>query len=195
MPRKALHILTPEYPPTRGGVAAYTQLVARALAQAGEDVHVWCPPAAHREPEDGVHVHSELGEFRAGDLDRTGRLLDRFEPPCRLIVQWVPHGYGFRAMNIHFCCWLWKRARGGDQVELMVHEPYLAFWEGTWRQTAAAVVHRAMTVVLLRAARRVWVAIPAWESKWKPYALGRPIPFMWLPISSVLPCPEGPGGA
>jgi glycosyltransferase involved in cell wall biosynthesis len=90
-------------------------------------------------------------------------------------------------MNLRFCYWLWQRASRGDQVELMVHEPYLAFWEGTWRQNAAAVVHRVMTVVLLQAARRVWVAIPAWEKKWKPYTLGRSIPFTWLPISSGLP--------
>ena len=190
MPRKPLHILTPEYPPTRGGIADYTEVIARALTQAGEDVHVWCPPNGSREPADGFHIHPELGEFRAADLARAGKLLDHFERPRRLIVQWVPHGYGFRAMNLYFCCWLWSRARNGDHVELMVHEPYLAFWEGTWRQSAAAVVHRVMTMVLLRAARRVWVAIPAWEMKWKPYTLGRSIPFVWLPISSVLPCPE-----
>jgi glycosyltransferase involved in cell wall biosynthesis len=185
-----LHILTPEYPPTIGGVADYTRLVARALAQEGEAVHVWCPPHAEREPADRFEVHPELGQFCAADLARVDRLLDRFEVPRRLLVQWVPHGYGFRAMNLRFCYWLWHRARGGDQVELMVHEPYLAFWGGTWRQSAAAVVHRVMTIVLLQAARRVWVAIPAWESKWKPYALGRSVPFAWLPISSGLPCPE-----
>jgi hypothetical protein len=85
---------------------------------------------------------------------------------------------------VGFCLWLWKRARGGDEIELMVHEPYLAFWEGTWRQTAVAAVHRLMTVILLRSARRVWFSIPAWEPMWKPYALGRSVPFAWLPIPS-----------
>jgi glycosyltransferase involved in cell wall biosynthesis len=47
-----------------------------------------------------------------------------------------------------------------------------------------------MTVVLLQSARRVWVAIPAWESKWKPYTLGRVLPFAWLPIPSSLPPPD-----
>ena len=185
-----LHIITPEYPPARGGVADYTQVVARGLAIAGEEVHVWCPPSGQREGAADFQVHPELGHFRTADLSRVGTLLDQFDRPRRLIVQWVPHGYGFRAMNLHFCCWLWNRARKGDEIELMVHEPYLAFREGTWRQNAAAVVHRVMTIVLLQAARRVWVAIPAWERKWKPYTLGRPIPFVWLPISSVLPFPE-----
>jgi glycosyltransferase involved in cell wall biosynthesis len=189
-----LHILTPEYPPATGGVADYTHLIAQKLTQAGEDVHVWCPPSATstvpREGTDLFEVHPDLGQFRGADLARVDRLLDRFCSPRRLLVQWVPHGYGFRAMNLRFCYWLWQRARRGDHVELMVHEPYLAFWEGTWRQNAAAVVHRVMTIVLLQAARRVWVAIPAWERKWKPYALGRSVPFTWLPISSGLPLPE-----
>jgi glycosyltransferase involved in cell wall biosynthesis len=180
-----LHIVTPEYPPARGGVADYTHLIARELAQTGEDVHVWCPPSGRRERADGFEVHAECGQFRAADLMHVNGLLDRFESPRRLLVQWVPHGYGFRTMNLPFCCWLWNRARRGDQVELMVHEPYLAFGEGT-RQNAAAVVHRVMTIVLLQAARKVWVAIPAWELKWRPYTLGRAIPFAWLPVPSSL---------
>ena len=189
-----LHILTPEYPPATGGVADYTRLIARRLAQVGEEVHVWCPSRATAgttpEGADAFEVHSDFGAFGAADLARVGHLLDRFPSPRRVLVQWVPHGYGYRAMNVRFCCWLWQRALGGDHVELMVHEPYLAFWEGTWRQNAAAVVHRVMTMVLLQAARRVWVAIPAWEKKWKPYALGRAVPFTWLPISSGLPFAE-----
>jgi glycosyltransferase involved in cell wall biosynthesis len=68
----------------------------------------------------------------------------------------------------------------------MVHEAYLHLWEGTWRQTAAAGVHRLMTIVLLQAASRVWVSIPAWETMWKPYVIGRAVPFGWLPVPSVL---------
>ena len=185
-----LHIITPEYPPATGGVADYTHLIAQRLAEAGDVIHVWGPRTARRETNDAFEVHPEFGCFGANDLARVDQLLDEYSAPRRLLVQWVPHGYGFRAMNIRFCYWLWDRAQRGDQVELMVHEPYLAFWEGTWRQNAAAVVHRFMTVVLLRAATRVWVAIPAWETKWKPYTLGRSIPFAWLPISSALPTPD-----
>ena len=34
-----------------------------------------------------------------------------------------------------------------------------------------------MTVILARAARRIWIAIPDWERRWRPYALGRDVPF------------------
>jgi glycosyltransferase involved in cell wall biosynthesis len=137
-----------------------------------------------------VVVHPDLGSFAAGDFARVGALLDQFDRPRRLIVQWVPHGYGRRALNVGFCVWLWKRARQGDRVELMVHEPYLAFWEGSWRQNAAAVVQRAMVMVLLARAQRVWVSIPAWTDALRPYALGRAIPFAWLPIPSSLAEPD-----
>jgi glycosyltransferase involved in cell wall biosynthesis len=70
----------------------------------------------------------------------------------------------------------------------MVHEPYLPFCLGSLPQNAAALVHRLMTVLLLQAATRVWTSIPAWEEKLRPYALGRPIQFQWLPVPSSIPC-------
>ncbi len=181
-----IHLLTPEYPPQRGGVAHYTRQIARELARAGESVHVWCPAGGTGERTDAFTTHPELGNFGRSDLQRVGHLLDALAPPRRLLVQWVPHGYGFRAMNVSFCWWLWKRAVAGDAVELMVHEPYLAFDTGTFRQNIVAIVQRFMTAILLRAARRVWIAIPAWERLWKPYAFGKRIPFTWLPIPTSL---------
>lgn len=180
-----MHIITPEYFPRYGGVADYTRHVARALAAHGDEVHVWCPEASERDV-DGVMIHGDLGSFGSADLARAGALLDAFQAPRRLLVQWVPHGYGYRAMNMTFCLWLLGRSRRGDAVELMVHEAYLHLWEGTWRQTAAAAVHRVMTMVLLQAASRVWVSIPAWEDMWRPYVIGRTVPFKWLPVPSVL---------
>lgn len=184
------HLVTPEFPPHVGGVSDYAQLIARGLAEAGDEVHVWCPSGGSSETTDRFVVHAELGELRRADLDRLDGLLDRCASPRRLLVQWVPHGYGHRAMNLMFCLWLWRRSTRGDKVDLMVHEPYLAFWEGTWRQSAAAIVHRVMTMVLLRAATRVWVAIPSWERAWRPYTLGRRVPFGWLPIPSSLGAPD-----
>jgi glycosyltransferase involved in cell wall biosynthesis len=184
------HLVTPEFPPRVGGVSDYAQLIARGLAEAGDEVHVWCPPGGKSETSDRFLVHAELGGLRRADLDRLDGLLDRFASPGRLLVQWVPHGYGHRAMNLTFCLWLWRRSRRGDEIDLMVHEPYLAFWDGTWRQSAAAIVHRVMTIVLLRAAKRVWVAIPSWERAWRPYTLGRQVPFGWLPIPSSLDEPD-----
>lgn len=182
-----IHLVTGEYPPQPGGVADYTWLVAAGLAEAGEEVHVWCPPADGPAPEaPGVTVHRELGTFAPGDLARAGRMLDRFPAPRRLVVQWVPHAYGYRSLNVGFCHWLRSRASAGDRVDFMVHEPSLGFARSV-RHNAAALVHRWMTIVLLRAARRVWVAAPEWERRWRPYTLGRRVPFAWLPIPANVP--------
>ncbi len=191
----AWHIVTCEYPPAVGGVADYAQLVAEALAAAGDDVHVWCPAArdataaaADADPA-RPHVHPILGDAGSADLRALDEALDAMPAPRRLLVQWVPHGYGHRSMNVGFCAWVWRRAHRGDVVDVMVHEPYLAFREGSWRQDAAAVVHRVMTMMLIRAASRIWVSIPTWVERWRPFAMGKRIGFTWLPIPSTLPMP------
>lgn len=182
------HIITPEYPPQMGGVADYTHLVAAGLAEAGDEVHVWCPAAEGPTPaSSGVEVHREFGRFAHADLQRVGRLLDRRKGRKRLLVQWVPHGYGYRAMNLPFCLWLWRRARQDDGVELMVHEPFLDFRGGSWKQKGVAAVHRLMTMVLLKSTDHVWMSIPAWEERWRPYTLGRKLRFDWLPVASNIP--------
>jgi len=175
------HILTSEYPPDVGGVSDYTRHVAEGLAREGDDVHVWCPHRADDAAPSRVQVHSELGAIGRADLRRLDRALQEFASPRRLLVQWVPHGFGYHSMNVWFCVWLAKRAWIGDRIELMVHEPYLEF-RGPLRHRVMACVHRLMTMVLLAASRRVWMSIPAWEERLRPYALGRQVPMDWLPV-------------
>ena len=85
-------------------------------------------------------------------------------------------------MNLWFCLWLARRAAQGDKVELMVHEPFIELRWGPLRHIAIAIVHRVMTMVLMLSATKVWVSIPAWESRLRPYALGRRLRIDWLPI-------------
>ena len=122
------HVIACEYPPQIGGVSSYVASVAAGLGAAGHSVHVWCPPAEGPRPAPhGVTVHDQLGQFTPGDLRRAGRTLDGFASPRRLLIQWVPHGYGYRSMNLPFCLWVRQRARAGDRVDLMVHEPFMEF--------------------------------------------------------------------
>ena len=152
-----------------GGVSDYTAQLAPALEQAGQPVRVWC---------------QEFGSFLPKDLERVGREIDSCSKPKRLLLQWVPHGYGRRSMNVAFCRWIAKRT---EPLELMVHEPGLGFGEGGMRHDAVALVHRLMSAILLRRAERVWISIPGWEKRLRPYALGRQIPFTWLPVPSNIP--------
>jgi glycosyltransferase involved in cell wall biosynthesis len=193
------HLITSEFPPQSGGVSDYTNLLAAGLAERGDEVHVWCPgrqgtsPSETGPSETGIVVHRQFGTFSPADLQRVGAELDAFTGPRRLLVQWVPHGYGYRSMNVGFCQWLLKRAKQhGDRIELMVHEPFLSFDWASPRQSAAALVHRWMTIILLRAASRVWVSIPGWERSMRGYALGRKVAFEWLPIFSNIPTASDP---
>lgn len=207
------HIITCEYPPQPGGVSDYTQLVANGLAAAGDEVHVWCPTLGEssevgdqkaevggqrsdveREAA-GVVVHRALGRISPADLRRVGKMLDEFPAPRRLLVQWVPQGYNYRSMNLPFCFWLKRRAKHkNDRVELMVHEPFLPFREGSKKQDVAAAVHRLMIVTLLQAASHVWVSIPDWEKQLRQFARGNNKTFGWLPVPSNIPVIDDPEG-
>ncbi len=193
----AWHVITCEYPPQSGGVSDYTYLVAKGLASHGDAVHVWGPASNGQAPEvSGVEVRQTLGRFSIGDLRNLSRELDAFPSPRRLLVQWVPHGFGYKSVNLPFCVWLWNRAaRHGDTVDLMVHEPFLRFIPGKWRQNAAATVHRIMTRILLRAAQRVWLSTPAWEPLLRPYDSNRARAYQWLPLPSTVPTADDPAAS
>ena len=108
------HLVTGEFPPQPGGVSDYTLSVARGLASAGESVHVWCPTSSGPAPQvPGVVVHATAGTWSREDIARVDRELDATPRPRRLLVQWVPHAYGQRSMNVGFCRWVRRRGRQG----------------------------------------------------------------------------------
>lgn len=153
---------------------------------------VWCPPMEGATPGDGrLAVRRELGRIRRADLRRIGAMLDAEPGPRRLLIQWVPHGFGLRALNYPFCRWVRRRAaRQGDQVDVMVHEAFVAF-EGTVKQRVAAIVQRLMMRTLLRNASKAWVTIPTWGEIIRPFAPRR-LPIEWLPVPSTIPVCERP---
>jgi glycosyltransferase involved in cell wall biosynthesis len=180
------HLVTGEYPPQIGGVGDYTRAVATALSGAGDDVHVWCPGSSGDSVEHGVHVHRSAGSWSRTDRDRLSSQLHAAGDGT-VVVQWVPHAFGQRSLNLGFCGWVRRLAGAGMDVDVMVHEPFLSFSGGSWRQPAAAAVHRVMVALLLSRARRVWVSIPAWADRLKPWAGGRAVPLAWLPVPSNIP--------
>jgi glycosyltransferase involved in cell wall biosynthesis len=188
------HLITPEYPPQIGGVGDYTRAVGKELASQGEKVHVWFPETAAKAPEDaGLELHALRGGYTAAGLEELTRQLDATAKPRRLFVQWVPHGYDRRALNWRFPRWLRRRAKAGDQIDLMIHEPFLMFREGSWKQDVVAVAHRWFMHEALQAAARIWLSIPAWEPLIRPWLRGQQKPVAWLPIpSGIVVDPEPP---
>lgn len=185
---KTWHIITCEYPPQVGGVSDHTRLLAQNLCHAGDEVHVWAPENKNAQTccKPDVVVHRTLGDFSPKNLERTRDMIAAV--PGRyseVFVQWVPHGYGYHAMNVGFCRWLERLRSGGYTITLMVHEPGLEP-HGSFKQRTVATVHRYMVRTLLRAVTRVFIAIPAWEHYLRPLAPSE-TQFEWLPIPSSVP--------
>ncbi|MEO8563018.1 MAG: glycosyltransferase, partial [bacterium] len=114
-------IVTCEYPPLAGGVSDHTRLLAEALAASGDAVDVWCPPApAAPPPTPGVAVHVLPSHFGLDALRVLGRALRALPADTRVLVQYVPTGYGWRMMNVPFALLLFSLRRRG--FDLYVHE-------------------------------------------------------------------------
>jgi glycosyltransferase involved in cell wall biosynthesis len=179
-------VITGEYPWQPGGVSDYTRQVAIGLAEAGDEVRVWAPANGKATPADrGVEVHRLPDHFGPRSLMLLGRALNRAH--CdRVLVQYVPHAFGWKAMNVPFCLWLVSRRR--EAIWPMFHEvAYPAGWRQSSRHNLLAAVTRAMAALVARAAEKMFVSIAAWEPLLKRLPFGRRQPVVWLPVPSNLP--------
>lgn len=162
-------ILSGEYPPAPGGVSDYTRSVATALAAAGDDVHVMTAGAdrsaagsASVVVDGGVIVHTLPGRFGAVGRRMLGRLLDDLPRDARLLVQYVPHMYGARAMNLRLTRLLAREARRRP-LDVMFHE--VAFERepgGPLRHRLLEAVTRVMARRLATCSSRVFASTEAW---------------------------------
>jgi len=184
------HVLTGEYPPQPGGVSDYTRQVALALVRAGQQVHVWAPGKTDACVEDGVTVHRVPALFTPAGLGRLARGLDGCPAPRRLLLQYVPHAFGMKAMNVPFCAWFATRRR--DERWVFFHEvvyPWSA--RAPLRHQVLAGITRGMLRLVAGAADRAFVSIPAWAEHLPAHVRCRA---EWRPVPSTLP-PEVAGAA
>jgi glycosyltransferase involved in cell wall biosynthesis len=185
-------LVTGEYPFQPGGVSDYTRLVARGLARAGDAVHVFAP-ATQASPDDpGVSVHRLAGRFGPRALRSLGAALDSLPRGTRLLVQYVPHAFGWKGMNLLFCAWLRSRR---EPLWIMFHEVAFPMApEQRFRHNVLGAVHRVMARIVAGAAERIFVSIPAWESLLRAFAAPQ-APVTWLPVPSVFPAGARPDRA
>jgi glycosyltransferase involved in cell wall biosynthesis len=195
--RIPVHILCGAWPPMTGGVADYSSIVAHGLAAAGYDVHVWTSGGGTVERVGGVQVHAHFARWTPAALRAMSRELDAIGGPHRIVPQWVPHDFGFKSLNVSLPAWLLGRAWRGDRVLPLIHEAGAPYRLARPRMLAAAVVHRLMAAMLLRAAHdRVLITIPSWRTRLQRWALGRRLEWEWVPVpSNIEPPPARVGGA
>ena len=181
------HLISPEFPPMPGGVSEHSRVLVEAAVSRGLDVHVWTAAGGGAIANgSSVEVHPSLGGFGAGDIARTGALLDAFPRPRRIVLQWVPHGYGRRGMNVSFARWIAARARAGDEIDVMVHEPFADFIGPSLIQPVRALVQRSMARAVVSSAHRVWLSIPGWKTRLVPMVRPTVTPRV-LPVPGTIP--------
>lgn len=180
-------LITPEYPPKLGGVSDYAKLVADGLISRGEKIYVIAPG----DSESKAGLLGEVVErlpsgFGISGFWRAGKFVNSIPKPRRLFLQWVPHGYGFKSVNIFLVWWLiWRVLVRRDQLWMMAHEPFLSFAK-SFRQRGAAAIHRIMVWTLLRLADRVFAGNQKWISAMRPWCPTTK-EIEWLPVPSTLP--------
>jgi glycosyltransferase involved in cell wall biosynthesis len=177
------HVVTGEYPPQPGGVSAYTRQVARGLAAAGDCVTVWAPRTdAPDTRDDGVDVRRLPDVFGLRSLRLLDAELGRDASPHRMLVQYVPHAFGWKGANLPFCRWMASRA--GCGIWVMFHEVGFPFdAQQSLLRNALAAANRVMARLVVRSAERVFVSIPGWQPILEPLT-SRETAMTWLPVPS-----------
>ena len=176
-------ILSGEYPPQPGGVADYSRLLAIAMQKrvmkhtSGSCLQSIRPATLDSGAPPARRVRSSRHPATAAELAS-------LEKPYRTLVQYVPHAFGWKAMNVPFCVWLFNRRRR-ERIWVMFHEvAYPISREQSLRHNTLGCVTRLMASLASRAAERCLVSTPAWsplvEQK------GQRLPIEWLPVPSNL---------
>ena len=179
------HLITGEYPPQPGGVSDYSRLVAIGLANAGDRVTVWAPLVDTSEFSDaGVTVRRLPGHFGPRALAILDQALGG-QDGARLLVQYVPHAFGFKAMNIPFTVWLY--ARRNLDISVMFHEVAFPFSASQpLKQNALSAATHTLSAIAACSARRIFVSTSSWERLLRRMAPGERS-MRWLPLPSNIP--------
>jgi glycosyltransferase involved in cell wall biosynthesis len=177
--RNSWQIITGEY--ANGGVGDYTRRVAGALARAGDEVHVWTPRSADSATRaSGVLVHSLPGHFGPRALLTLDHAVSA-APDSIILVQYVPHAFGFKAMNLPFCWWLLARRR--RRIWVMFHEVAFGAESPGFRYTVLELITKWMAKALTKVASRIFVSTASWKRMLWPM-LRRSLPIEVLPLPS-----------
>jgi glycosyltransferase involved in cell wall biosynthesis len=161
-------------------------MVARGLARAGDGVRVWAPPVPSPDgsSQHNVRVNRLPDHFGRRGLKILAHELQR-DRTARILVEYVPHAFRMKAMNIPLCLMLLRR-RSSD-ITVMFHEvAYPISRIQSIRHNALGAVNHAMAAMLVRAASRIFVAAQGWRDLLARYT-PKDRKIGWLPVPSTIP--------
>jgi len=148
-----------------GGVGHYCSILAGALAARGDDVTIYAPPGSSDSAASGAAVKLLPDHFGPRSLLYLSRTLRSQHSTCPVLVQYVPHNFGWKLMNVLFCLWLWLWRHADKRIWIMFHEVSFPFVRGqSWRRHFLALVQHVMAFCCLRAASRIFVSCAAFKS-------------------------------
>src|SRR5262249_6525107 len=129
----------------------YSYEVAKSLAEE-HAVHVWTPSHVEQAPVvRGIKVHHLSPGFGFRWLRELTLGFRSFAGPHNVIVQYVPHMYGWKSLNVAFCFWLLVQRK--SRLIVMFHEVAYPFRAGQpAKHDVLAIVHRVMAWIVLRSA-------------------------------------------
>lgn len=186
-------IITGEYPDQFGGVADYSRLIALGLAAAGDRVEIWVPVSRDRHvAEPPIILHELADQFGPRAIFQLNKSL-RSDSESEILVQYVPHAFGMRALNVPFCLWLYSMRRA--RISVMFHEvAYPVTRNQPLKHTLLGVANRMMASLAARAASRIFVSTPAWLDLVRSLApAGARI--QWRPVPTSVPVAAGDASA
>lgn len=183
-------ILTGQYGRT-GGVSDYTSLVAIELAAAGDEVAVYASsPSLAQLAERRFQVVELPGSFGLPAHQALDIAFSKSKPD-RVLLQYVPHSFGWHAMNVPFCLWLHAR-RKRYPIWTMYHEVAVEFSRNPpLRHNLIALMTHLMAWLTARSASRIFIAALGWERTLR-LMIPKGKQIIWTPIPSNVPVVEDP---
>ncbi|MHB8522366.1 MAG: glycosyltransferase family 4 protein [Limisphaerales bacterium] len=182
----SLVIVSPLFPPARGGLADHTQRLARELAREIA-VSVLASPGAN--VEEAFPVRAEIENWRDGAALLAA--LEKVSPTVPILWQYVPHMYGRGGVNLALPRTMVALRRQGRRQIVIAHEiaaPFSPWPQRFWYATA----QRWQWQQMLRCVDGVGFSTESWLADWTRRAPGHRHKFFLaaspssIPVSPVL---------
>ena len=174
-------LISPDFPPARGGVADHTLRLAHELSRRGG---VAVLTSAANKSVQPFPVHAEIKDWT--DQQTLERVLETLAPTAVLLWQYVPHMYGRGGVNPALGKTLRALQRRGRAQLVLAHEiaaPLSPRPHHLWY----ALNHRRQWRHILASADAVGISSEAWLEEWRAREPRRAEKLFLAPSPSAIP--------